>query len=404
MSLSDFAAGGANGAHPPVEDDDEFRELCAISTTGELTLDERGRLGSHLESCPDCRRLKSQFESVAQMVRPVERSESKHIPVRLSASHTPVFEFPVHAPAKLLKRILPLGAAAAILLLATGFAGYGFWALNHRSSEGQGSVVRQVSVSVAHQIKQPAIDNKPKQQDAKLRAASKESAALRKELGNSQQALQEAQREMGQLREERANLQSQLDGAEAEREILQGRITTLIDQGASDAIKASNDATELKDLKEAIESKNREIARAEALLNRDRDIRGLIGARDLYIAEIYDVAKNGETQKPFGRVFYTKDKSLVFYGYDLDQQKGIARDASFQVWGRRTSSQSRDFSLGLLYQDDSKQNRWVLKFNDAKTISQMDAVFVTAEPEGGSTRPTGKQLLFTYLHIDPNHP
>ncbi len=30
--------------------------------------------------------------------------------------------------------------------------------------------------------------------------------------------------------------------------------------------------------------------------------------------------KSGELQKPFGRVFYTKEKSLIFYGYDLDQQ------------------------------------------------------------------------------------
>ena len=48
----------------------------------------------------------------------------------------------------------------------------------------------------------------------------------------------------------------------------------------------------------------------------------MIGARNLYIAEIYDVAKNGDTEKPFGRVFYTKDKSLIFYAYDLDQQHG----------------------------------------------------------------------------------
>lgn len=55
------------------------------------------------------------------------------------------------------------------------------------------------------------------------------------------------------------------------------------------------------------------------------------------------------------------------------------------------------FCLGLLYKDDANQKRWVLKFNDAKTISQIDAVFVTVEPEGGSARPSGKPLLFTLL-------
>jgi hypothetical protein len=31
-------------------------------------------------------------------------------------------------------------------------------------------------------------------------------------------------------------------------------------------------------------------------------------------------------------------------------------------------------------------------------------VFVTVEPPGGSSRPTGKQLLRAYLQIPPNHP
>ena len=38
------------------------------------------------------------------------------------------------------------------------------------------------------------------------------------------------------------------------------------------------------------------------------------------------------------------------------------------------------------------------------TIAQIDAVFITVEPEGGSTKPSGKPLLFAYLRIDPNHP
>jgi hypothetical protein len=42
------------------------------------------------------------------------------------------------------------------------------------------------------------------------------------------------------------------------------------------------------------------------LLDHDRDIRELMGARDLYIAEVYDVARSGEMQKPCGRVFLTK--------------------------------------------------------------------------------------------------
>jgi hypothetical protein len=46
----------------------------------------------------------------------------------------------------------------------------------------------------------------------------------------------------------------------------------------------------------------------------------------------------------------------------------------------------------------------VLKFNDGKTLSQIDAVFVTLEPQGGSPKPSRKPFLFAYLKMDPNHP
>jgi len=37
-------------------------------------------------------------------------------------------------------------------------------------------------------------------------------------------------------------------------------------------------------------------------------------------------------------------------------------------------------------------------------LEQIDAVFVTVEPAGGSRKPSGKPLLFAYLKVDPNHP
>lgn len=49
------------------------------------------------------------------------------------------------------------------------------------------------------------------------------------------------------------------------------------------------------------------------------------------------------------------------------------------------------------------QNRKAI-FRITKTLAEIDAVFVTIEPKGGSARPTGKQLLFAYLKADSNHP
>jgi hypothetical protein len=116
------------------------------------------------------------------------------------------------------------------------------------------------------------------------------------------------------------------------------------------------------------------------------------------------VGQSGDTQKAFGPIFYTKDKSLIFYGYDLDQQPSVKRACVFQAWGGRGANRQHAVSLGLLYKDDMNQKRSVLKFNDAKAISEFNAVYITAEPEGGSKKPTGKPLLFTRLHLNPNHP
>ena len=130
----------------------------------------------------------------------------------------------------------------------------------------------------------------------------------------------------------------------------------------------------------------------------------MIGARDLYIAEIYDVAGTGETKKPYGRVFYTRGKSLIFYAYDLDPETELKRASTFQAWGRRGPDRQQAINLGVLYEDNVTRKRWILKCDDPKTLAQIDAVFVTVEPKGGSHKPTSKTLLFASLKIDPNHP
>jgi len=269
-------------------------------------------------------------------------------------------------------------------------------------------------VSKAAQLAVPSIlsesgkTSSDQEQTAKLRDEARrsdmESAKDKDQLRQLSAETAEQSAQLDQALRDEADLKRQLSEALANSQDLQTKLNSVASQSAQNSAQSLALKSQIGDLNSAVESKDREIARQEALLQRDRDIRNLIGARNLYIAEIYDVAKNGSTQKPFGRVFYTKDKSLVFYGYDLDQQKGLKKDAAFQAWGRRGADGKHDINLGLLYQDDTNQKRWVLKFNDARTISELDAVFITAEPEGGSARPSGKPLLFTYLHVDPNHP
>ena len=110
----------------------------------------------------------------------------------------------------------------------------------------------------------------------------------------------------------------------------------------------------------------------------------------------------GETQKPYGRVFYTRGKSLIFYAYDLDQQTATKTVNAFQ--GRRGPDQPKAVNLGVFFEDNASKKRWVLKCDDPETLAQIDGVFVTVKPYGGSQMPSGKSLLFAYLRADSNHP
>jgi hypothetical protein len=142
----------------------------------------------------------------------------------------------------------------------------------------------------------------------------------------------------------------------------------------------------------------------EQYLASDRDIRELMGARNLYIADVFDVDSHSRTRKPYGRIFYTQGKSLLFYAFDLDDQPEIKNAGTFQAWGRSDADKGKPLNLGIFYMDSETNRRWVLRFDDAKKVTDINAVFVTVEPHGGSRKPTGKPFLYALLRKESNHP
>ncbi len=414
----------------------EFRELCALSTTGELTAEEWERLSEHVAQCRACRKLKEQFERVVGSAMPVlaaeaaAESDEESAPGSWSiekAEATLMESLRAEPPAIPNSSTVPPApspwrhalryAIAAMILVACGLAGYRIGVFHVRGSDAAVTraatstprtaphVAQSATSAAPVQVETPAsADDQTVQLRNEVRQSQLESSRLKDQLSQLEGELTQRNEDLDRSLQDRAELGRELTQAQANTQSLETKLAVIGNQTTQDTAELLSLKTRIGDLSTSLEDKDRQIAQEQELLDHDRDIRNVIGARKLYIAEIYDVAKNGDTQKPFGRVFYTKDKSLIFYGYDLDQQKGIRKDASFQAWGRRGSDGKQDISLGLLYQDDSNQKRWVLKFNDATTISELDAVFITVEPEGGSTKPSGKPLLFTYLHLDPNHP
>ena len=54
----------------PEDPHGEFQELCALSTTGELTAEEWARLTEHLVHCHSCRLASKDYDRVIAMALP----------------------------------------------------------------------------------------------------------------------------------------------------------------------------------------------------------------------------------------------------------------------------------------------------------------------------------------------
>ena len=63
---------------------------------------------------------------------------------------------------------------------------------------------------------------------------------------------------------------------------------------------------------------------------------------------------------------------------------------------RRGPDREPPFPLGIFYGDNASKKRWVLKLDDPKLLAQIDAVFVTIGPNGGSRKPK-RQAHFSLL-------
>jgi hypothetical protein len=403
---------------------DEFVALCALFPSGELTDEEWALLQVHLAYCDSCRRIFDQFQQTTSDAIPVIAAAAAQ---ELSAREKePSFSLS-RAEERLMRRLDQAPAAqtsnraknrwkasttalAACIAFVTGITGL---YLYHTKARPSPVTIANANVE-APQITVP-VPSVSDELRSKLDEAEQKNAELQRQIDtkedryrqvnltatSAEEQLEAEKAESKKITEERDALTLQLAAARIEAQSLRDRSATMNIADSQQTAHTAALEAKLRDVSATLEEKDKMLALDKELLAHDRDIRDLIGARDLYIADIFDVAKDGKTNKPFGRVFYTKDKSLVFYGYDLDKQAGLKQAVAFQAWGG--SDDKPDVSLGLFYQDDTHK-RWVLRFNDTKTLAHLNKVFVTAEPQGGSTKPTGKPLLLAYLQIQPNHP
>jgi hypothetical protein len=432
------------GAH------EEFLELCAVSTSGELTEEEKIKLQRHLAGCPECREALKEFQAAAEISSPLFAAEaSGELPPKAETWSVDAAQAAFGrrlARKNDVKRTGPsqpeivragelskpngkpvlsehwntvwLPFAAAILFAAT-LGIYAYRAGIRRGAENAPvpqAAIEKPTAGLQQQISDAGHDREVliaqmAERDkmiASLRHQVEEQSAEITKLKDAQAALESASKtsdeEKQRLAANEAAATQKLDAAQASLQRTQKELDTVQALRSRDDTGSKALEAKVGELTQLLRDRDSTIDQQQELLAHDRDIRELMGARDLYVAEVFDVAKNAATQKAYGRVFYTKSKSLIFYAYDLDRHPGFKNASTFQAWGQRGADKAQALNLGVFYEDNVSKKRWVLKFDDPQKLDQIEAVFVTVEPNGGSQKPSGKPFLFAYLKVDPNHP
>ena len=432
---------------------DEFLELCALSASGDLTQEEQQKLDGHLAICPACREAFQEYGTVVDQAMPTiaaaqdhghlhpgprwsQRESEKRFFDRLtrdSGEKPKAVDEDLSRPSGFGIHRLPSSPESAWnhmwMLYAAGILLFAALSLfTYRVGMHRGSNMAKLSPSGPI----PASAQDQTTVEAQLSDAGHDRATARIQIVQRDKAIAELKRqlvwqsdEINQLRaaeqqlqaqvksdkdsstefaKQQAELRQKLESVERNSGALQEKLDSLAQESVQDAARAKASEAKINELTKLLQDREVAMEQQEQMLAHDRDIRELMGARDLYIAEVYDVGDSGETRKPYGRVFYTRGKSLIFYAYDLDQQAELKRASTFQAWGRRGPDRQQAVKLGIFYEDNASRKRWVMKCDDTRTLAQIDAVFVTMEPNGSSHKPSTQALLFAYLKVIPNHP
>jgi hypothetical protein len=408
-----------------------YEELAALAAGGYLGEEELSELQRHSETCAECRTAVAEFRELVHFGLPLTESRLHRLAgvtmsrpnpgaterfIQRASMEGITFSRGVNrldaSPRWHLRFAAPAVGLAAALLIA--------FIVGLRPS--------------GHAPVQRSQENATQAQE-QLEQLTRQNSSLDQTVSRLQQTLTEQQRETNDLR---AQLASQnvaantarhdkeqalsaatlsashdaqsLQEAEAQQKTLEKQVADTEAQLARlDQARASDQAdlvaaqAHINELSEQLKTATTNVDMERQLATAGKDVRDLMGARQLHVVDVRDTDPNGKAGKAFGRVFLTEGKSLIFYAFDLTDAKKMNAKQTFQVWGQQEGNATSLRSLGFLYVDDKTQRRWALKTDDPAAVKEIDSVFVTVEPEGGAKKPSSQRLLYAYLG-DANHP
>ncbi len=419
---------------------EHFEELCSLAVLGEVSAEESLGLEKHLRECPDCRLAYAEFVALTgehlpsadrSSVRLARKAAPEVTAILRQATFARVANEGFHISQEAIAGAVHRRTRAVewlgdvvwsmrarlpqVTIAATLLAVCVVGAMFVRHDTSRRHQVEGLMSSLYHAQNDAARLKQQLNHAADLQSEAKADASLLQQLNAARERTfqldAEHQRDVRSLRVFEAQvskLESENAHAVQDAQYKDSELATLSGQMEAMRADASQKESELvvqqyriTELSDQLSAQKIALDREQQLLAEGRDIRDVMGARNLHIIDVHDQTAHGES-RPFGRIFLTEGKRLIFYAYDLDSAN--LKNASFQAWGQQADGGRAARNLGIFYIDDQKQSRWALKVEDPNLLKAIDSVFVTVEPHGGTKKPSGKKLMYAYLRNPINHP
>jgi hypothetical protein len=399
---------------------EQYEELCALAASGQASQDELEDLRSHLETCPSCRSAAHDFNQISAQA--LSSLAAKRLHCQIPSGMTQRFVARARSegielsrnnpqqitPPRRFARFMLAGATAALILVVATLI---------VSKQKSSLKATNLPLSVPEVVSTPPTeDQNPRVEDTHL---TQELSSTRAQLNSMSSTIQSQRTELEAAKQRTADLDARLKESEqrsalsaSERSLREARIAELegelekarSDKNASDTAVALEEA-EVRELQKQLSDDAEALRQQRELAATGSDVRDLVVARNLHIIDVHDRDGDGKSQRAFGRIFYTEGKFLIFYAYDLAEPRKLDAKVSFYVWGGRLDAAKPIRSLGVFHNDDAKDGRWVLTFDDPQVLAQINSVFVTVESSKKTIKePGGKRVLFAFLGDKPNHP
>ncbi len=421
---------------------DHYEQMTLLALVGELSPDEHAELAGHLVHCSACRAARDCFSTLANDVLPVgdrklrqnckdeslvlERLRPQLIgavrqqglmvsdeAARGTDSWLGLGLFHLRLSSWRLLDAAPRLALAVMLIgVVVGTAMF-----SRRLTEARARIAQLEAADVsARQAQAVQLEvhrnlmmasgeiaaNRLAQAQAQIDAARDRETTLSREVASDRDSIGRLELEVVRLRSEAAKSSSKATAVTSSLLSAQQELERFRARASEAEAQMVAQQFELKDMTAQIDAVKLGAERERLLTASGREIRELMGARDLHMIDVHDIDRRGNWKQPYGRIFLTDNRELVFYAFDLHAIGG--RGKSFHVWGQRLDDASTTVSLGNFRLDDPKQARWLMKLNDARLIGAIDSVFVTVEGSDGPRKPSGKTLMYAYLRNPINHP